>query len=47
MLGLGFDMETLSVEHFLPGIETIGDLIAVAGMGHYGLGEEELNTKIY
>jgi len=44
---LGFDMETLSVDHFLPGIETIGDLIAVTGMGRYGLGEEELKIKIF
>jgi len=44
---LGFDMESLSIEHFLPRVETIGDLIAVAGLGRYGLGEEELKTKIY
>ena len=44
---LGFDLETLSVEHFLPGVETIGELISVAGEGHYGLTSEELGTKIY
>jgi len=44
---LGFDMESLSMSHFLTGIETIGDLIVVTGMGSYGLGEEELKTKIY
>ena len=44
---LGFDMETLSVEHFLPGVETIGDLIAVCGMGRYGLSAQELSVKIF
>ena len=44
---LGFDMETLTVEHFLPGVETIGDLIETANMGNYGLNIEELNTRIF
>ena len=44
---LGFDLESLSIEHFLPEVETLGDLITLTGMGHYGLGEEELKTKIF
>ena len=44
---LGFDLETLSMEHFLPGVETIGDFIDVAGEGQYGLTPKELETKIY
>ena len=44
---LGFDLKTISVENWLPGIETIGDLILTANMGRYGLTEEELNTRIY
>ena len=35
------------MEHFLPGVETIGDLIEVTGMGKYGLSAEELLTKIF
>jgi hypothetical protein len=44
---LGFDLETLSVEHFLSGVETLGDLVKVCGMRRYGLSLEEMNVKIY
>ncbi|MCF7912525.1 MAG: hypothetical protein K9M99_08360 [Candidatus Cloacimonetes bacterium] len=44
---LGFDLKTLSVEHFLSGVETIGELISASGERHYGLTREELGTKIY
>ena len=42
-----FDPEELSPENWLPGVETIGDLILAANMGNYGLGEDELKTKIF
>ncbi|MCF7918697.1 MAG: hypothetical protein K9N06_02140 [Candidatus Cloacimonetes bacterium] len=41
---LGFDLLQLSPENWLPGIETLGDLIAAAGEGNYGLSQEELQT---
>ncbi|MCF7919664.1 MAG: hypothetical protein K9N06_07100 [Candidatus Cloacimonetes bacterium] len=44
---LGFDLETLSVENWLPGVETIGELLLTAKMGHYGLKPEELNVRIF
>jgi hypothetical protein len=44
---LGFDLKTLSVDNWLPGVETIGDLLLTTGMGSYRLNQEELNTKIY
>jgi hypothetical protein len=44
---LGFDLKTLSVTNWLPGVVTIGDLLLTAEMGSYGLKQEELNTKIY
>ena len=44
---LGFDLGTLSTTNFLPGVETLGDLILTANMGCYGLSEEELKTKIF
>jgi len=44
---LGFDLEELSPTNWLPGVETIGDLLRVCGMGKYGLKEEELNVKIF
>ncbi|MCF7912729.1 MAG: hypothetical protein K9M99_09385 [Candidatus Cloacimonetes bacterium] len=44
---LGFDLETLSVEHFLSGVETIGELLSASGVGSYGLTQAELRTKIY
>ncbi|MCF7920510.1 MAG: hypothetical protein K9N06_11420 [Candidatus Cloacimonetes bacterium] len=42
-----FDPEELSPENWLPGVETLGDLILTANMGNYGLTEEELNTRVY
>ena len=44
---LGFDLKTLSIENWLPGIETLGDLLAIAGFRFYGMTEAELNVEIY
>ena len=44
---LGFDLEELSPENWLLGVETLGDLLGVCGMGFYGLKEEELNVRIF
>jgi len=44
---LGFDLEELSPTNWLPGVETLGDLLRVCGMGKYGLKEEEINVKIF
>jgi hypothetical protein len=44
---LGFDLKTLYIEHWLPGIETLGDLLTVTGYDGYGLNLEELNVKIF
>jgi len=44
---LEFDLKTLSKGHFLPGIDTIGELIKAAEMGNYALSNEELETKIF
>jgi len=43
---LGFDLEELSPTNWLPGVETLGDLLEVCGMRKYGLTEEECNVKI-
>ena len=44
---LGFDLEELTPDNWLPGVETLGDLLEVCGMGVYGLSEEELNVRIF
>jgi hypothetical protein len=44
---LGFDLEELSPDNWLWGVETLGDLLEVCGMGRYGLSLEELNVKIF
>jgi hypothetical protein len=44
---LGFDLEELSPENWLPGVETMGDLLEVCGMGYYGLGVCERKTLIF
>ena len=44
---LGFDLLTLSPKNWLPGISTIGDLLAAADEDNMGLTVEELNVKIY
>jgi hypothetical protein len=44
---LGFDLETLSMDNWLPEIETLEDLIKVANFGKEGLTTEELKTKIF
>ncbi len=44
---LGFDLEELSVDNWLWGVETLGDLLEVCGMGMYGLSEEECNLRIF
>jgi hypothetical protein len=43
---LGFDLEELSPDNWLPGVETMGDLLEVCGMGRYGLSGEELSVRI-
>ena len=44
---LGFDLKTLSQKNWLPGIETLGDLLTVAGYEGYGITLEERNVKIF
>ena len=44
---LGFDLEDISPDNWLPGVETLGDLLSLCGMGFYGLKEEELNVRIF
>ncbi|MCF7919407.1 MAG: hypothetical protein K9N06_05790 [Candidatus Cloacimonetes bacterium] len=44
---LEFDLETLNQENWLPGINTIGELIAVASMSNFGLTSQELETKLF
>jgi hypothetical protein len=44
---LGFDLEEISPDNWLPGVETLGDLLEVCGMGYYGLGVCERNTPIF
>ena len=44
---LGFDLKTLSVDNWLPGIETLGDLLNVADYGNYGLSTTECGVKIF
>ncbi|MCF7913055.1 MAG: hypothetical protein K9M99_11040 [Candidatus Cloacimonetes bacterium] len=43
----GFDLKTLSPEHWLPGIDTLGDLLTAAGYDGYGMTEEERDVKIF
>jgi hypothetical protein len=44
---LGFDLQQLSPENWLPGVETLGDLITAGSEGNYGLSPEELQRKIF
>ena len=44
---LGFDLKTLSQENWLPGIETLGDLLDTAGFSHYSMTQADLNVKIF
>ena len=44
---LGFDLEELSPDNWLWGVETLGDLLSVCGMRVYGLSEHELNVGIF
>lgn len=44
---LGFDLKTLSPENWLPGVETLGDLLDTAGFGRYGMTSAELNVGIF
>ena len=44
---LEFDLEELAPDNWLPGVETIGDLLEVCGMGMYGLSVEELNVRLF
>ena len=42
-----FDLEDLFPTNWLPGVETLGDLLEVCGMELYRLKEEECNVKIF
>jgi hypothetical protein len=44
---LAFDLEELSAENWLPGVETLGDLVEICGYGRYSLTLEELGTSIF
>ena len=44
---LGFDLEELSPDNWLPGVETLGDLLEVCGMGIYGLSTTECSVRIF
>jgi len=44
---LEFDLKTLSIENWLPGIVTLGDFLEIAGMDSYDLSDEELNASIF
>ncbi|MCF7912098.1 MAG: hypothetical protein K9M99_06200, partial [Candidatus Cloacimonetes bacterium] len=44
---LGFDLEEISPDNWLWGVETLGDLLKVCGMRRYGLSVEELEVKIF
>jgi hypothetical protein len=44
---LGFDLEELAPDNWLPGVETVGDLLEVCGMGEYRLSGEELKVGIF
>ncbi len=44
---LSFDLEELSVDNWLPGVETLGDLLETAGETQYNLATEELATNIF
>ena len=44
---LGFDLEELSPTNWLPGVETLGDLLEVCGMGRYRLSDGECGVRIF
>ncbi len=44
---LSFDLETLSVEHWLPEVNTLGDLLQAAGFHHYFIDKEKLAVVIF
>ncbi|MCF7911303.1 MAG: hypothetical protein K9M99_02145 [Candidatus Cloacimonetes bacterium] len=44
---LGFDLEELTPDNWLWGVETLGDLLEVCGMGRYGLSVEDLGVRIF
>ncbi|MCF7920335.1 MAG: hypothetical protein K9N06_10540 [Candidatus Cloacimonetes bacterium] len=44
---LSFDLENLSVDNWLPGVQTLGDLLKAAGLAYYGLTEEKLGVEIF
>ena len=44
---LGFDLEELTPDNWLPGVETLGDLLEVCGIGFYGLSEGECGVRIF
>lgn len=43
----GEDPEGLTPENFIPGVETLGELLDAAYLGGYGLDEADLKTKIF
>jgi hypothetical protein len=44
---LGFDLKTLSIDHWLPGINTLGNLLDTADFGRYGMTQAELDVGIF
>ncbi|MCF7920625.1 MAG: hypothetical protein K9N06_11995 [Candidatus Cloacimonetes bacterium] len=44
---LGYDMKTLSPGNWLPGIDTLCELLKTAGFGKQGLSEEELRVDFF
>ncbi|MCF7911649.1 MAG: hypothetical protein K9M99_03905 [Candidatus Cloacimonetes bacterium] len=44
---LGFDLEEISPDNWLWGVETLGDLLKLCGMRRYGLSGEELAVEIF
>jgi hypothetical protein len=44
---LAFDLEELSAENWLPGVETLGDLLQVCGYRDYGLTPAQLGIRIF
>ena len=44
---LGFDLKTLSLANWLPGIETLENLLDTAGFSHYSMTNADMNVKIF
>jgi hypothetical protein len=44
---LGFDLRELSVENWLPGVETLRDLLLISKEKNYGISEVDLDARIF